>query len=99
MVSVSETLRPLRGQNRPSLVRADDGRIFVQKCAYNSNSSDPLFNEAFASQLGMALGLPFASWCELIADSSEGPQSTFGSEQISGDFLEYLPGEWYRNVE
>src|SRR6185437_14629019 len=28
-----------------------------------------------------------------------GPQSTFGSEQISGDCLEYLPGEWYRNVE
>jgi hypothetical protein len=58
-----------------------------------------LFNEAFASQLGTILNLSFPQWSELTEDSSLHGRTSFGSELISGDILEYLPGGWYRNVQ
>lgn len=96
---IAESLRTLRGRNKALLVRAEDGRYFVQKFREHPNDSDLLFNEAFASELGRSLDLRFPAWSELIGDSSGGQSSSFGSELIPGDILEYLPGGWYRNVE
>jgi hypothetical protein len=101
---IAQPLRALRGRNGALLVKADDGRHFVQKFHSSLNSRDILvrdllFNEAFASQLGTALDLSFPAWSELIGDSSDSRHSSFGSELISGDIFEYLPGGWYRNVE
>ncbi len=97
---IADTIRILRGRNKAVLVRTDDGRHFVQKFRGLAKHSDLLFNEAFASQLGRALDMSFPAWSELIDDddASRG-QSSFGSELISGEILEYLPGGWYRNVE
>jgi hypothetical protein len=95
---VVETLRPLRGRNKALLVKGNDGRYFVQKFHGAAHNSDSLFNEAFASQLGAALDLSFPAWSELAGHSSDRNYSSFGSELISGDILEYLPGGWYLNV-
>jgi hypothetical protein len=97
-VKLAECARTLRGRNRACLVKTEDGRYFVQKLSDNANGSDHLFNEAFASQLGAALGLPFAPWSELVG-LSPSDRSSFGSELISGDIFEYLPGGWYQNIE
>lgn len=96
---VAESLRTLRGRNGALLVRTEDGRYFVQKFRRHPNDSDLLFNEAFASELGRALDLRFPAWSELIGDSSGEQMSSFGSELIPGEILEYLPGGWYRNVD
>lgn len=96
---ISEYLRTLRGRNRARLVKVEDGRYFVQKLFGHANGSDRLFNEAFGSQLGAMLGLPFASWSELVGDWSGDRDSSFGSELISGEILECLPGNWYHNVQ
>jgi hypothetical protein len=79
-------------------VKGDDGRCFVQKFHGAETNRDCLFNEAFASQLGSALDLSFPAWSELAGHPSERDYSSFGSELISGDILEYLPGGWYLNV-
>jgi hypothetical protein len=96
---VAEALRTLRGRNRALLVRSIDGRLFVQKFHNDASDSTLLFNEAFASQLGTVLNLSFPEWSELIEDSSLNGRTSFGSELIAGDILEYLPGGWYRNVQ
>jgi hypothetical protein len=70
----------------------------VQKFPSTAGDGNQLFNEAFASQLGSVLDLSFPAWSELIEESS-GSHSSFGSELISGDIFECLPGGWYRNVE
>jgi hypothetical protein len=70
----------------------------VRKLPDAASDSNRLFNEAFASQLGSVLDLSFPAWSELIEESS-GCHSSFGSELISGDIFECLPGGWYRNVE
>jgi hypothetical protein len=98
-VNVTEFLRTLKGRNRACLVKADDGRYFVRKFSNSPTTSNWLFNEAFASQLGAALTLPFASWSKLRGDPSDRDRSSFGSELIPGDILEYLPGGWYRNIQ
>ena len=95
---VVESLRPLKGRNKALLVKADDGCYFVQKFHGEEANRDLLFNEAFASQLGSALDLPFPAWSELTGHSSDICYSCFGSEVISGDILEYLPGAWHLNV-
>lgn len=97
-VNIVESVRTLRGRSKPCLVKADDGRYFVQKLPGNLNDTNVLFNEAFASLLGLALKLPFAAWSELVAASGAGA-SSFGSEMISGDILEYLPCGWYQNIQ
>jgi hypothetical protein len=79
-------------------VKADDGRYFVQKLPRHLSGTNVLFNEAFASLLGSALKLPFAAWSELAAGSGA-KGSSFGSEMISGDILEYLPRGWYQNIQ
>ena len=77
---------------------------------FNRDGTDQLFNEALGSQLGLALGLSLPVWAELQIDARDcrptdagafGARrpSTFGSELIPGDILEYLPGNWYRNVD
>jgi hypothetical protein len=99
VTQLAEPLRPLRGRNKALLVKTDDERYFVQK--FNSeeaNDLDLLFNEAFASQLGSALDLPFPAWSELTGYSCDRRSSSFGSELISGDLLEYLPGAWHSNI-
>jgi hypothetical protein len=96
---IDQTLRMLRGRNKALLVRADDGRHFVQKFYSQPNDQNLLFNEAFASQLGSVLDLSFPDWSELIGDSSGSHHSSFGSELVSGQIFEYLPGGWYRNIE
>jgi hypothetical protein len=98
-VTITESLRTLRGRNRARLVKANDGRYFVQKIFEDASCSDRLFNEAFASQLGLVLGLPFARWSELVGGWSGGPGSSFGSELVSGDIFEYLPSSWYQNIQ
>jgi hypothetical protein len=95
---IVESLRALKGRNKALLVKADDGRYFVQKFHGEEANRDLLFNEAFASQLGFALDLPFPAWSELTGHSSDSSYSCFGSEMISGDILEYLPGAWHSNV-
>jgi hypothetical protein len=107
-VSVTQTIRTLKGRNKPCLVLASNGRHYVQKFL-NRDGTDQLFNEALGSQLGFALGLSLPAWAELQIDARDclptdagafGARrpSTFGSELIPGDILEYLPGNWYRNV-
>lgn len=91
---VVESLRPLRGRNKAALVKTADGRYFVQKFHDMAHDDDGLFNEAFASELGRALDLSFPAWSQLAGSH----HSSFGSELISGDILEYLPGGWYPNV-
>jgi hypothetical protein len=98
-VKVTESLRTLGGRNRARLVKADDGRYFVQKLFGDANGSDRLFNETFASQLGLVLGLPFAAWSELVGGCSGAHRSSFGSKLVSGDIFEYLPTSWYQNVQ
>lgn len=96
---VVESLRPLRGHNKAQLVKAEDGRFYVQKFrSETSDNRDLLFNEAFASQLGSALDLSFPAWSQLTGHSSDGRYSCFGSELVSGDILEYLPAAWHLNV-
>lgn len=97
-VKIVESVRTLRGRSRPCLVKADDGRYFVQKLPRDLDGTNSLFNEAFASLLGSSLKLPFAAWSELVATSG-GEASCFGSEMISGDILEYLPCGWYQNIQ
>ena len=108
-VSVTQTIRTLKGRNKPCLVLASNGRHYVQKVLYR-DGTDQLFNEALGSQLGFALGLSLPAWAELQSDARDcrpadagafGARwpSTFGSELIPGDILEYLPGNWYRNVD
>jgi hypothetical protein len=97
-VNIVESVRALRGRSRPCLVKADDGRYFVQKRPGYLSGTNVLFNEAFASLLGSALKLPFAAWSELAAGSGA-LESTFGSEMISGHILEYLPRGWYQNIQ
>jgi hypothetical protein len=96
---IAQTLRILRGRNKALLVKANDGRQYVQKFPDAATHRDLLFNEAFASQLGTALDLSFPRWSELIDSSGGHRSSSFGSELISGEILEYLPGGWYQNVE
>jgi hypothetical protein len=107
-VSITQTIRTLQGRKKPCLLLASNGRHYVQKFL-NRNGTDHLFNEALASQLGLALGLSLPAWAELQVDARDcrltdagafGARrpSTFGSELIPGDILEYLPGNWYRNV-
>jgi hypothetical protein len=98
-VKVTESLRTLGGRNRARLVKADDGRYFVQKLFEDANGSDRLFNETFASQLGLVPGLPFAAWSELVGGCSGAHRSSFGSELVLGDIFEYLPTSWYQNVQ
>ena len=110
-VSVIERLRALKGRNKSSLVLANNGRRYVQKFLnLDHDDSNRLFNEALGSQLGRALGLSFPAWTELwtggeqrhpaYADAVDDRRpSSFGSELIQGDILEYLPGKWYQNVE
>lgn len=81
------------------LVKAADGRFFVQKLPSDQRSQDLLFNEAYASQLGAALNLSFPAWSELTAYSSGSYVSSYGSELVAGDLFEYLPRGWHQNVE
>jgi hypothetical protein len=107
-VSVTQTIRTLKGRNKACLVLASNGRRYVQKFL-NRDGTDQLFNEALGSQLGLALGLSLPAWAELQVDARDcrptdagafGARrpSTFGSELIPGDILEDLPGNSYRNV-
>lgn len=110
-VSVIERLRVLKGRNKSALVVASNGRRYVQKFLnLDHDGSNRLFNEALGSQLGSALGLSFPAWAELgtsgekrypaYADAVDDRRpSSFGSELIQGEILEYLPGKWYQNVE
>lgn len=108
--TVMKHVRPLRGRNRSALVKGADGCHYVQKVLDAFGNSDLLFNEAFGSRLGSALGLSFPDWAELIGPQADAilsagrrtrnrQPSFFGSELISGDILEHLPGGWYRNVQ
>jgi hypothetical protein len=97
-VSVTQTIRALIGRNKPCLVCADNGQHYVQKVL----NRDQLFNEALGSQLGFALGLSFPAWAELRTDASavdDRRPSTFGSELIHGDIREYLPCNYFRNID
>jgi hypothetical protein len=97
-VTVTQTIRALIGRNKPCLVWADNGQHYVQKVL----NRDQLFNEALGSQLGFALGLSFPAWAELRTDASavdDRRPSTFGSELIHGDIREYLPGNYFRNID
>jgi hypothetical protein len=106
--TVTQHVRPLKGRNRSALVKTTNGGRYVQKVLDAFGDSDLLFNEAFGSRLGSTLGLPFPEWVELVSPeayvtpwqhSRNRPLSFFGSELVSGDLFEYLPGGWYRNVQ
>jgi hypothetical protein len=107
--TVVQHVRDLRGRNRSALVKAANGRHYVRKALDAFGDSDLLFNEAFASQLGSALALSFPDWAELIGCNDDvihpvsestrlSRPSFFGSELVSGDLVEYLPGTWYAKV-
>jgi HipA-like kinase len=53
-----ELVRPMRGSNRPVLVRCDDGKYYVLKSAHHSRHGHVLANELFAVQLAKLIGLP-----------------------------------------
>lgn len=53
-----EFIRPMRGSNRPVLVRCDDGKYYVLKSAQHSRHGHVLANELFAVQLAKLIGLP-----------------------------------------
>jgi hypothetical protein len=108
--TVMKHVRPLKGRNRSALVKAANGRHYVQKVLDAFGDSNLLFNEAFGSRLGSALGLSFPDWVELIDVKDNVIPSTckitrnrqlsfFGSELISGAIFEYLPVGWYRKVQ
>src|ERR1700751_2820321 len=69
--TVVQHVRDLRGRNRSALVKAANGRHYVRKALDAFGDSDYLFNEAFASQLGSALGLSFPDWAELIGGNDD----------------------------
>ena len=97
-VSVTQTIRTLKGRNKPCLVWADNGQHYVQKVLNRGQ----LFSEALGSQLGLALGLSLPTWAELRTDASavdDRRPSTFGSELIAGDIREYLPGNCYQSID
>lgn len=97
--TVAATLRLLNGQNKARLVRTADGQYFVRKLFTDASGSDRLFNEAFASRLGRALELPFPRYSELVDELAVSCRSSFGSELISGDILECLPGSCYQHIQ
>jgi hypothetical protein len=105
VLEVTQQIRTLRGQNGALLVRADDGRYFIQKFYREAGNSHLLFNEAFASQLGNALGLPFPEWSILTPAHAQlrkprlaVHRTSFGSELVN-DAVEYLPKRWFSNIE
>lgn len=106
-VLITEKLRPLRGKNKATLVRGEDGRYFVQKF-HDLDDTTSLFNEAFGCQLGHALGLSVPAWAELIdketpmtdgGSARRGPRSCFGSALVTGEIFEALPGGRYCSAE
>jgi len=59
-ISAVQHLRPLRGGAQAHLLRASDGECYVTKFQNNPQHIRVLANETFATNLGLALGLPMA---------------------------------------
>jgi hypothetical protein len=107
--SVLGHVRDLRGRSQPTLVKASNGRHYIQKSLDAAGAADLLFNEAFGSHLAISLGLSFPDWVELLNSDTDMNESVglarrsrptlFGSELVSGDLLEYLPAARYSNVQ
>jgi hypothetical protein len=57
-ISAIQHLRPLRGGAQAHLLRASDGACYVTKFQNNPQHIRVLANEMFATNLGLALGLP-----------------------------------------
>ena len=57
-ISAIQHLRPLRGGAQSHLLRASDGACYVTKFQNNPQHIRVLANEMFATNLGLALGLP-----------------------------------------
>ena len=57
-ISAVQHLRPLRGGAQAHLLRASDGACYVTKFQNNPQHIRVLANEMFATNLGLALGLP-----------------------------------------
>ena len=57
-ISAVQHLRPLRGGAQAHLLRASDGECYVTKFQNNPQHIRVLANEMFATNLGLALGLP-----------------------------------------
>jgi hypothetical protein len=57
-ISAIQHLRPLRGGAQAHLLRAPDGACYVTKFQNNPQHIRVLANEMFATNLGLALGLP-----------------------------------------
>jgi hypothetical protein len=57
-ISAIQHLRPLRGGAQAHLLRASDGACYVIKFQNNPQHIRVLANEMFATDLGLALGLP-----------------------------------------
>jgi hypothetical protein len=57
-ISAVQHLRPLRGGAQAHLLRASDGASYVTKFQNNPQHIRVLANEMFATNLGLALGLP-----------------------------------------
>lgn len=55
-------LRKLRGGSQPILVRADDGELYVVKCAENLQGGNLLFNESMGAELYRQFGLLVPEW-------------------------------------
>src|SRR3984885_2404125 len=59
-ISAIQHLRPLRGGAQAHLLRASDGRCYATKFQNNPQHIRVLANEMFATNLGLALGLPMS---------------------------------------
>jgi hypothetical protein len=90
-------------------VQAANGRYYVQKALDACGDANLLFNEAFGSRLGAELGLSFPDWVELLGHEDDLIEPTrrarysrialFGSELVSGDLIECMPGGWLSGVQ
>ncbi len=92
-------LRTMRGKNYGTLAQDRFGKLYVVKELDARTSGNLLFNEAFGSELGRALHLPFPAWREVWSfEACSRELKMFASEVSSQQTREFLPGDWLERI-
>ena len=86
-ISAIQHLRPLRGGAQAHLLRASDGACYVTKFQNNPQHIRVLANEMFATNLGLALGLPMPrveviEVCDWLIEQTEDLRISLGGAKI-----------------
>lgn len=80
---VTRFVRNLRGGSQPTLIEANDGKLYVLKFLDNIQGPMLPFNESFGTELYRACGLPVAPWTPLV---------------VTNKFLDRNPACWMQTA-